>query len=182
MVGVLARDLVLDRFAWIDGHADVWAVFRDAEALRTVVAALAEPFRADGITAVCGIESRGFLLGGAVAVELGAGFVPIRKAGGLFPGAKVTRTTAPDYRGVVNTLRMQRAALAPGDRVVLVDDWIQTGSQAEAVRALVAECGAELVGCGVLVDELTDQRRSEVGPVHALVRAAELPADAAADG
>jgi adenine phosphoribosyltransferase len=98
-MGVLARDVVLGRFAWIGGHADVWAVFRDAEALRTVVAALAEPFRAEGITAVCGIESRGFLLGGAVAVELGVGFV------------------------------------------------------------------------------LTDRRRSEVGPVHALVHAAELPAD-----
>lgn len=176
-MGVRAREVVLDRFAWADGHADVWAIFRDAEALRVVVRALAEPFRGKGVAAVCGIESRGFLLGGATAVELGVGFVPVRKAGGLFPGVKVTHATAPDYRGVVNTLRMQRAALAPGDRVVLVDDWIQTGSQVRAVRALIAECGAELVGCSVIVDELTDQRRSGVGPVHALVRAAELPGD-----
>ena len=171
-----SRELVLDRFAWIDGHADVWAIFRDAEALRVVVGALVEPFRGEGITAVCGIESRGFLLGGAAAVELGVGFVPIRKAGGLFPGAKVTRATAPDYRGVVNTLRLQRSALAPGDRVVLVDDWIQTGSQVRAVHALIAECGAELVGCSVIVDELTG--RSGIGPVHAIVRATELPGDA----
>jgi adenine phosphoribosyltransferase len=157
-MGVRAREVVLDRFAWIDGHADVWAIFRDADALRVVVRALAEPFRGEGIVAVCGIESRGFLLGGAVAVELGAGFVPIRKAGGLFPGVKVTGTTAPDYRGVV-------------------DDWIQTGSQARAVHALIAECGAELAGCSVIVDELTDQGRSGIGPVHALVRAAELPVD-----
>lgn len=172
-----ARAVVLDRFAWIDGHADVWAIFRDADALRVVVRALVEPFRDVGIAAVCGIESRGFLLGGAAAVELGVGFVPIRKAGGLFPGVKVMRATAPDYRGVVNTLRLQRAALAPGDRVVLVDDWIQTGSQVRAVHALVAECGAELVGCGVIVDDLTDQGRSGIGPVHAVVRAAELPDD-----
>lgn len=171
------REVVLDRFAWIDGHADVWAIFRDADALRVVVRALAEPFRAAGIAAVCGIESRGFLLGGAVAVALGVGFVPIRKADGLFPGAKVTRATEPDYRGLVHTLRMRRSAVAPGDRVVLVDDWIQTGSQAQAVRALLAECGATLAGCSVIVDELTDERRSELGPVHAIVRADELPAD-----
>jgi len=122
------------------------------------------------------VWDRGFLLGGAAAVELGVGFVPIRKAGGLFPGAKVTRATAPDYRGVVNTLRLQRSALAPGDRVVLVDDWIQTGSQVRAVHALIAECGAELVGCSVIVDELTG--RSGIGPVHAIVRATELPGDA----
>ena len=172
-----ARAVVLDRFAWIDGHADVWAIFRDADALRVVVKALADPFRDERITAVCGIESRGFLLGGAAAIELGVGFVPVRKADGLFPGVKVARTTAPDYRGVVNTLRVQRSVLAPGDRVVLVDDWIQTGSQARAVHALIAECGATLAGCSVIVDELTDQRRSGIGPVHALVRAADLPAD-----
>ncbi|TDQ00816.1 phosphoribosyltransferase family protein [Labedaea rhizosphaerae] len=176
-MGVRAREIVLDRFAWIDGHADVWAIFRDADALRAVVKALADPFRGERIAAVCGIESRGFLLGGAAAVELGVGFVPVRKANGLFPGAKATRATAPDYRGVVNTLRLQRASLTPGDRVVLVDDWIQTGSQVQAVHALVAECGARLVGCSVIVDELTDERRSERGLVHALVRADELPRD-----
>ena len=172
-----ACDVVLDRFAWIDGHADVWAIFRDADALRVVVTALVEPFLGDGVTAVCGIESRGFLLGGAAAVQLGVGFVPIRKAGGLFPGVKVTRATAPDYRDVVNTLRLQRAALGPGDRVVLVDDWVETGSQFLAARAMIAECGAELVGCSVIVDDTTDQRRAAIGRVHALVRADQLPVD-----
>ena len=119
---MLARELVLDRFAWIDGHADVWAVFRDAAALRAVVAALAEPFRAEGVTAVCGIESRGFLLGGAVAVELGVGFVPVRKAGGLFPGAKVTRTTAPDDLRRRSHFDRPGAALDWGAGVVLVGE------------------------------------------------------------
>jgi adenine phosphoribosyltransferase len=177
-MGVRAREVLLDRFAWVDGHADVWAVFRDADALRVVVTALAEPFRGEGVTAVCGIESRGFLLGAAAAVQLGAGFVPIRKAGGLFPGAKVTRTTTPDYRGVVSTLRLQRGSLTPGDRVVLVDDWIETGSQARAAREMIAECGAELVGCTVSVDDMTDQVREEIGRVHAVVRADQLPGGA----
>lgn len=169
-----ARQAVLNRFAWVDGHADVWAVFRDAEALHLVVAALVEPFVDQWVTAVCGIESRGFLLGGAAAVQLGVGFVPVRKAGGLFPGDKASRTTTPDYRGTVNTLRLQRSALAPGDRVVLVDDWIETGSQVRAVRELVAGCGAELAGCSVIVDQLPDHRRTGIGPVHGLLRAGEL--------
>ncbi len=171
-----ARKIVLDRFAWVDGHADVWAIFGDAEALKTVVAALAEPFADEGITAVGGIESRGFLLGGAVAVRLGVGFAPIRKDGGLFPGPKLSRRTAPDYRGRTHVLRLQRSALGPGDRLMLVDDWIETGSQVMAARDLIAESGAHLVGCSIIVDQMTDQVRRDIGRVNAIVRADELPA------
>jgi adenine phosphoribosyltransferase len=148
-----AADLVRARFRWIDGHADVWALFRDPPTLAAVITALAEPYRGLGVTAVCGVESRGFLLGGAVAVELGAGFVAVRK-GGLFPGEKISREAAPDYRGQRHLLRLQRAALRPDDRVLFVDDWIETGSQATAVRAMVEECGATWLGCSVIVDQL----------------------------
>ena len=68
---------MLSQFRWIDGHADVWAVFRDPSALSQVVAALAEPYRDGDVTTVVGIESRGFLLGGAVAVALGVGFAAV---------------------------------------------------------------------------------------------------------
>jgi adenine phosphoribosyltransferase len=172
-----AADLALKHFRWIGGHADVWAVFRDAEALRAVVAGLADPVRADGVTAVCGIESRGFLLGAAVAVELGIGFVPVRKGIGLLPGEKAFGQTAPDYRGVRHTLRMQREMIGEGDRVLLVDDWLETGAQAGTVRAIVEQCGAAWVGCSVLVDQLTDEMRALIGPVHAVLAAADLPAD-----
>jgi adenine phosphoribosyltransferase len=148
-----AADLVRARFRWIDGHADVWALFRDPRALTAMVAALADPYRSLGVTAVCGVESRGFLLGGAAAVELGAGFVAVRK-GGLLPGDKISREAAPDYRGQRHLLRLQRAALRPDDRVLFVDDWIETGSQATAVRAMVEECGATWLGCSVIVDQL----------------------------
>jgi adenine phosphoribosyltransferase len=169
------RTLALRHFRWIGGHADVWSILRDGEALRAVVAGLAEPLRGR-VTAVAGIESRGFLLGGAVAVELGVGFVAVRKGEGLFPGAKAVRRTAPDYRRQEHVLRVQRSALDRGDRVALVDDWIQTGSQAAAVRELVAECGAEWAGCSVIVDELGDARvRGGLGPVRALLAAGDLP-------
>lgn len=173
-----AAELALKHFRWINGHADVWAVFRDAEALRALVAGLAEPVRADGITAVCGIESRGFLLGAAVAVELGVGFVPVRKGIGLLPGDKAFGQTAPDYRGLRHTLRLQRDMIGEADRVLLVDDWIETGAQAATVRVIVEQCGAMWAGCSVLVDQLTDERRACIGPVRSLLLAADLPADA----
>ncbi len=172
-----AYDLTREHFRWIDGHADVWAVFRDADALAAVVAGLVEPFRDGRITAVCGIESRGFLLGGAAAVALGVGFVPVRKGDGLFPGEKAVRRSAPDYRRLRHTLRLQRSALGPGDRVLLVDDWIETGSQAAAVRAMAEECGARWAGCSVLVDQLGERpgQGPDLGTVHAVLAARDLP-------
>ncbi|MEV5528534.1 phosphoribosyltransferase family protein [Streptomyces prunicolor] len=173
-----ARDLALEHFRWIGGHADVWAIFRDAKALAAVVAALVEPFRDEQITAVCGIESRGFLLGGAAAVELGVGFVPVRKGDGLFPGDKVVRQSSADYRRLRHTLRLQRSSLGPGDRVLLVDDWIETGSQAAAVRSMVEECGSTWVGCSVIVDQLAGAPNNALSTVRGLLTAQELPPSA----
>ncbi|MFJ9010787.1 phosphoribosyltransferase family protein [Streptomyces canus] len=170
-----ARGVTLERFRWIGGHADIWQIFRDPGALAAVVGALAGPFRDDGVTAVCGIESRGFLLGAAVAVELGVGFVAVRKGEGIFPGEKLTRRSDPDYRGNRQELRLQRAAVGPGDRVLLVDDWIETGSQASAVRSMVEQCGGHWAGCTVIVDQTTPARRADLG-VRSIVTAAELPA------
>ncbi|MGW5866563.1 phosphoribosyltransferase [Streptomyces sp. NPDC055239] len=170
-----ARDLTLEHFRWVGGHADVWAIFRDAKALPAVVAGLVEPFRDEGVTAVCGIESRGFLLGGAAAVELGVGFVPVRKGEGLFPGDKMVRQSAPDYRRIRHTLRLQRSALGPADRVLLVDDWIETGNQAAAVRSMAEECGATWLGCSVIVDQLATLPKNALGTVRGLLDARELP-------
>ncbi|MBC9712539.1 phosphoribosyltransferase [Streptomyces sp. TRM66268-LWL] len=167
-----ARALALEHFRWVGGHADVWSVFRDAGALAEVVRGPAAPFRDDGVTAVCGIESRGFLLGAAVAVELGVGFIAVRKGEGIFPGQKVTRRSEPDYRGTRQELRLLRA---PEDRVLLVDDWIETGSQASAVRSMVEECGGRWAGCSVVVDQTSAARRTDL-TVHSIVTAAGLPA------
>jgi adenine phosphoribosyltransferase len=173
-----AQDLALERFRWAGGHADVWSVFRDAKALSTVVAALAEPYRHGGVDAVCGVESRGFLLGAAVAVELGSGFLPVRKGTGQFPGEKTFGQTAPDYRGLRHTLRLQRASVSPGDRVLLVDDWIETGNQARTVKSLIEQRGGLWVGCSVLVDQLDDESRESLGPIHSVLTADQLPPDA----
>lgn len=170
------RQQVLARFRWVRGHADVWRIFADAEAMATVTAALAEPWRTAGITKVCGIESRGFLLGGAVAVELHAGFVAIRKEAGLFAGDKHEVTTAPDYREVAQRLRIQTDSLGADDVVLLVDDWAERGSQALGARALLATRGATWAGASLVVDQLRPETRERLAPVTSIVTHNELPA------
>jgi adenine phosphoribosyltransferase len=170
-----ARDRVLQRFRWIDGDADILGLFGDAPTLAAVVSALAEPFQADNITKVAAIEARGFVLGGAVATALNAGFVAIRKPGSLLPGDMFTHTSEPDYRGNTPTFFMQRHALGPDDRVLLVDDWAERGSQAQAAHSLIAAAGATYAGLSIIVDQLEPELRTALAPVVSIVTASELP-------
>jgi adenine phosphoribosyltransferase len=171
----LARDAVLEQFRWIEGHADVWRLFATPRTFSLVIEALASPWHGTNVTKVCGIESRGFLLGGAVARELAAGFVAIRKSGGLLPGEKLHATADADYRGEVHTLRAQRELLGPTDRVLLVDDWAEAGSQAMAAKQIIESSGAAFLGLSIIVDQLVDERRTELGRVVAVVHHSELP-------
>jgi adenine phosphoribosyltransferase len=157
---------------FVHGHADVWRLFDDPDLLLEIAEALAAPFRGHA-TKVAGIESRGFILGTAAALALRLGFVPIRKQEGLFPGAKATVRTRTDWRGNRHTLRLQRAALHRGDRVLLVDDWIETGSQALAAKSLIEECEAHLVGVATVVTEAPRETLVALGRTHALMPARE---------
>ena len=168
-----ARRALLANFRWESGQADVWRVFADGDALGAVGSGLGEPWRDYGVTRVAGIESRGFLLGAAAAVSLGVGFVAVQKTEGQLPGPKLTAVAEEDYRGLRHHLRMQ-AVLHAGDRVLLVDDWGERGSQARAARQLVESSGATFVGVSLLVDQLDATARSALVRVTALVTAAEL--------
>jgi len=168
------RDVVREHFRWIDGAADMWTILRAGDSLAAVVDALAALIEVEQPDVVLGIESRGFVLAPAVAVRLGVGFVPVRKDGALFPGPLVEQQTQQDYRGNRRTLATRRDLLSDGQRVVLVDDWIETGSQAIAAQQLVAQCGAELVAVAVIVDEANPAARAALPPVRSLVRAPEL--------
>jgi adenine phosphoribosyltransferase len=169
------RDALLARFRWIDGHADMLGLFADGEFLGEAAAAVAEPFRKRGVTKVAAVEARGFVLGAAVALELGAGFVAVRKEGSIHPGPKAERRTDPDWRGQKHLLRVQRSALDTDDIVLLVDDWAEVGSQAATAKALIEECGARYAGLSLLVDELSDGARKSLAPVHSVVSGEELP-------
>ena len=170
-------DRLLEAFRWHEGHADVWPWFADAGLLHDVVAALAAPFADAGVTKIVSVEARGFLLGAPVAYALGAGFVAVRKDHALFAGDHVAATTLPDYRGRTYRLRAQRDALAAVDRAVIVDDWIETGNQTAPVRAFIEQAGAAYLGTTVIVDQLPVAVRRRLEPLHALLRADQLPPD-----
>jgi adenine phosphoribosyltransferase len=154
---------------------DMWTVFRDGALFGELVQELAQPFRGTGVTKVAGVEARGFVLGAAVAATLGAGFVGIRKPGGLHPGPTFERRTPADYRGNEFVLRLQQAALGPDDSVIIVDDWFETGGQARTAVDLILESGATYAGSSIVVDWLPDEVRSLIGPVYSIVDRVTLP-------
>ena len=169
LAALLRERIVIDE----QGLGNMWPVFYDSDLFTRVVSAMAEPFAAS-VDKIAGIESRGFLLGAAVAAHLRVGFVAIRKSEGLYPGETFTADTAADYRGRRHTFRLQRAALRDGERVGLVDDWFETGSQGLIARALVERAGGTYAGASIIVDQLPLERRRELEPCHALIDAREL--------
>lgn len=128
---------------------DITPVLGDARLFPAIVDALAAPYRGSGITHVLGIEARGFILGGAVAVTLGAGFVPARKPGKL-PWKALRETYALEYG--TDALDMHEDALPEGARALIVDDVLATGGTAAAAVALVRRAGAGLAGCAFLLE------------------------------
>ena len=168
------HDELLLRLRYFDGHSDTIGLFADPQFLRHAGAALAAPFRNAGVRKVAGIEARGFVLATAVALQLGTGFVAVRKPGSVHPGPKVERRGSLDWRGHETVLRVQRHAIAPGDRVLVVDDWAETGSKALTTRQLIEQCGGRYVGLSLLVDQLTDELRAQLAPVATVAYAHEL--------
>lgn len=128
---------------------DVTTLFADPEGLRLVTEALAAPYGDAGIDKVVGLEARGFIPGAAVAVALGAGFVPARKAGKL-PAAAIAQDYALEYGTA--TLEIHEDAIAPGERVLIIDDLLATGGTAEAAILLVERLGGDIAACGFVVD------------------------------
>jgi adenine phosphoribosyltransferase len=171
-----ARRLLLGTFRWTGGHADFSGVFGHAGLLDVAGEALAAPFVDSGVSAVVGLEARGFAVGALVARHLGVGLVLARKPGSVHPDAENEIAAAPDWRGRHIEVRISRRAVAPGDRLLLVDDWIETGSQARTVARLVERLGGTLVGVAVLVDGTSAEVRRELSVVG-LTRIDELPID-----
>ncbi|MDE0169244.1 MAG: adenine phosphoribosyltransferase [bacterium] len=128
---------------------DITPVLADAAALRAAVELIAAPFRSAGVTTVAGIEARGFVLAPPVALELGAGFVPLRKQGKL---PYHTRRDEYELEYGTDVLEIHEDAAGPDDRVLLVDDVIATGGTAGAAVRLIRGLGAELVGVAVLIE------------------------------
>ncbi len=139
---------------------DITTLLQDAEGLERSVRELSKPFINARIAKVAGIEARGFILGGAMAIELGAGFVPIRKKGKL-PFTVVGHDYVLEYGS--DRVEMHVDAIQPGERVLVVDDLIATGGTAEAACRLVQGVGGTVVATCFLVDlpELGGRKRLE---------------------
>ncbi|HVL96754.1 MAG TPA: adenine phosphoribosyltransferase [Solirubrobacteraceae bacterium] len=147
---------------------DITPLLLDPRALDAAVAALAEWAAPRDVDLVVAAEARGFILGGALARELGAGFVPARKPGKL-PHDTVSAEYILEYG--VDALEMHADALAHGARVLVHDDLLATGGTARALCDLVESRGADVVGCGFVVELefLAGRERLEGFDVHALV-------------
>jgi adenine phosphoribosyltransferase len=149
---------------------DITTLLGDARAFRTAVDQLVQPFAGLKIDKVAGVEARGFILGGAVAHQLSAGFVPLRKRGKL-PHRTLAVEYALEYGAAA--IEMHVDAFAPGERVMLVDDLIATGGTALAAVALLQQGGAQIVAAAFVVDlpELggADRLRAAGVPVSTLV-------------
>lgn len=160
-------------FPLVNDHPDVAGVLRRPDLLAVLGPALAAPFRTAGVTAVCAPEARGPILGALVAVELGAGLVLVRKDDRNHPGADRRVRSGVTWRGASETFQTRSWDLAPDDRVLVVDDWITTGSSVRAVRDLAAAAGATYVGASVVVDKAEPGTIDEL-TVHRLVTFTEI--------
>jgi len=128
---------------------DITTLLNDAKGFGDVIGALAAPYRKERIEQVVGIESRGFIVGAAIANELKTGFVPIRK-----PGKLPSKTHREDYalEYGMDGLEIHQDAVAERQRVLIVDDVLATGGTAKAAAALVRRIGGDVVGVAFLIE------------------------------
>ena len=128
---------------------DITTLLRDKEGFQQSIVELAKPFEQQRIDLVVGVESRGFILGGAVADRLGAGFAPVRKKGKL-PANTVQETYDLEYG--TDCLEIHADAVEPGQQVLIIDDVLATGGTAAATRALVRKLGGQVQSLAFLVE------------------------------
>jgi adenine phosphoribosyltransferase len=128
---------------------DVTTLFADPRGFRMAVDQMLHLYAGQRIDKVVGLEARGFILGGAIAHQLGTGFVPIRKKGKL-PGATISQAYTLEYGEAI--VEIHDDAITEGERILLVDDLLATGGTAEAGISLIERLGGEIVGCSFIID------------------------------
>ena len=139
---------------------DITTLLGNPRAFRRAIDELVHPYAGTKVDKIAGIEARGFILGGAIAHQLSAGFIPIRKKGKL-PHETVRVAYSLEYG--LDEMEMHRDAVAPGDKVILVDDLIATGGTAEGAAKLLKQMGADIVAACFIIDlpELGGRKKLE---------------------
>jgi adenine phosphoribosyltransferase len=128
---------------------DVTTLFADPRGFRMCIDQMLHPYAGQPIDKVVGLEARGFILGGAIAHQLGTGFVPVRKKGKL-PGTTISQDYKLEYGEAI--VEIHDDAIEAGERILLVDDLLATGGTAEAGIKLIERLGGDIVGCSFIVD------------------------------
>jgi len=128
---------------------DITPILQHPKLFRSAVAQMCAPWKNSGLMALAAIEARGFILGGAMACELGCGFIPIRKKGKL-PWRTASVSYALEYG--TDSLEIHADAVPPGGRILLVDDVLATGGTAQAVVELIRQVGGEIAGLQFLLE------------------------------
>jgi adenine phosphoribosyltransferase len=139
---------------------DITTLLGNPQAYRRAIDELVHPYAGTKIDKVAGIEARGFILGGAMAHQLSAGFIPIRKKGKL-PHETVRIAYSLEYG--IDEMEMHKDAVQPGEKVILVDDLIATGGTAEGATKLLRQMGADIVAACFVIDlpELGGRKKLE---------------------
>ncbi len=147
---------------------DLTTIFQDPVEYGNVIEAMCEPYYRQKVELVCSIEARGFILGSAIANELGAGFVPIRKPGKL-PFKTIQESYKFEYGE--NTLEIHEDAVRKGQKVLIVDDLLATGGTAAAGVELIKKCGGDIVGISFVVElaELHGRDKIKGYNIHSLM-------------
>lgn len=148
---------------------DITTLLRDKKAFKQAVDALAAKFKNKKIDAVVAVEARGFILGGAIAHKLGAGFVPVRKKGKL---PWKTKAVTYDLEYGTDTLEMHHDAINPQDKVLIVDDLLATGGTVKAVIDLVKQFGGKIIGIAFIIElvDLKGKEKISGYPIHSLIK------------
>jgi adenine phosphoribosyltransferase len=128
---------------------DVTTLFADTRGFRMCIDRMLHPYAGQPIDKVVGLEARGFILGGAIAHQLGTGFVPVRKKGKL-PGTTISQDYKLEYGEAI--VEIHDDAIEAGERILVVDDLLATGGTAEAGIKLIERLGGDIVGCSFIVD------------------------------
>jgi adenine phosphoribosyltransferase len=147
---------------------DITPLLADPDSLRLAVHELAKPFKNSNITAVAGVEARGFIFGVLVALELNIGFIPLRKAGKLPHKVKSVNYTL-EYGET--SLEAHIDAIKDGDQILLIDDLLATGGTAQASCQLVESLGGTVIACAFVIELTFLNGRNQLAntPIHSLI-------------
>ena len=157
------------------GASDIFPLLLDGEAFHELVERLAALFEGVKIDKIACIEARGFILGSALAYKLQIGIIPLRKEGSSKNEVFTARFT--DYTGKEKILEMSKSAVNPKDKILIIDDWVETGGALKAAIELIEGAQGEIVGIGAFMDDSTDETKELLGKYNYKFIEKVLPED-----